>query len=57
MTRDEAEKKAEQAVEMELIERDQEDAYIEHLLETHNSINKGVDRGTAIPTDSDTNKE
>ena len=57
MTRDEAEKKAEQAVEMELIERDQEDAYIEHLLETHNSINKDVDRGTAIPTDSDTNKE
>ena len=57
MTREEAEEKAEQAIEMELIDRDQEDAYIEHLLETHNSINKSVDRGSAIPTDSDTNKE
>lgn len=57
MTREEAEAKADQAIEMELIERDQFDAYVQHLLETHNQINKDVDRGTAIPTDSSTDKE
>jgi len=55
--RQEAEEKASLAVEMELIERDQEEAYVEHLLETHNGINKDVGRGTPIPTDSNTNKE
>ncbi len=36
MTEDEAEKKAEEAVEMELIDRSQMADYIKHLLETHN---------------------
>jgi len=35
MTEEEAEKKAEEAVEMELIERDQMEAYAKHLYETH----------------------
>tara|TARA_A200000159_G_scaffold161284_1_gene182922 strand:+ start:14173 stop:14346 length:174 start_codon:yes stop_codon:yes gene_type:complete len=57
MSEEEALKKAEAAVEMGLIEKDQEEAYAKHLFETHNSINKDVDRGTAIPTDTNTNKE
>lgn len=35
MTEDEARDKAEEAVEMELIEYEQIEAYIQHLLETH----------------------
>lgn len=57
MLRQEAEEKASLAVEMELIERDQEEAYVEHLLETHNGINKDVDREVAPSTHSNTDKE
>ena len=57
MTEEEAEKKAEQAFEMGLIEREQIEAYTRHLLETHNVINKDVSRGTAIPTNSSNDKE
>ena len=35
MTEEEAEKKAEKAVEMELIERDQMEAYAKHLFKEH----------------------
>ena len=37
MTEDEAEKKAEEAVEMELIEKSQIADYIKHLLKTNNT--------------------
>ena len=55
MTLEEAIEKAEQAIEMGLIEREQFDAYVEHLLEKYGIINRGVGHGTAIPTDSNTN--
>lgn len=57
MTFEEAEKKAEQAFEMELIERDQIEAYTRHLLEIHNVINKDVSRGMGVPTNSSNNEE
>ena len=57
MLRHQAEDKADLAVEMELITPDLRDAYVEHLLETHNDINKGVDREAATSTDSNTDKE
>jgi hypothetical protein len=57
MTLEEAEEKARVAYEMGLIEYEQIEAYIHHLLETHNVINKDVSRGTPIPTDSSNDKE
>jgi len=49
--------KATQAIEYGLIEESQRDEYIQHLLEKHTDINKGIGRETAISTDSNTNKE
>lgn len=57
MTLEEAERKAEQAVEMGLITREQEQEYTHHLVETHKVINKDVSRGMAVPTDSNNDKE
>lgn len=42
MTEEEAEKKAEEAVELELIKRDQMEAYAKHLYETHKNHVKSL---------------
>lgn len=46
MTFEEAEEKAPAAYEIGLIEYELIKAYTQHLLETHNIINKDVSRGT-----------
>lgn len=54
MTETEAEQKAQDAFELGIIPYEQIEAYAQHLLETHNGINKDVDHGIAVPTDSNT---
>ena len=54
MTKEEAKRKAEFLIERGYVEGKDVDTLTEEIL---NSINKDVDRGTAIPTDSNTNKE
>jgi len=57
MTLEEAETKAEEAFDMGLIEYEQIKDYTRHLLETHNIINKDVDREGATSIHSNTDKE
>jgi len=57
MTLEEAEQKAQDAVEMRLIDKSQEEAYTQHLLENRKLINKDVDHDTSISIDSNTYEE
>jgi hypothetical protein len=54
MTEEEAKLKAEFLIERGYVIGKDEDTLTKEIL---NSINKSVDRGTAIPTDSNTNRE
>jgi len=54
MNEQEAKKKAEYLIELGYVEGKEIDELAEEILK---NINRSVDRGSAIPTDSDTNKE
>jgi len=54
MNEQEAKKKAEYLIELGYVEGKEIDELAEQILK---NINRSVDRGSAIPTDSDTNKE
>jgi hypothetical protein len=54
MDEQEAKKKAEYLIELGYVQGKEIDELAEEILK---NINRSVDRGTAIPTDSDTNKE
>jgi hypothetical protein len=54
MTEEEAKRKAEFLIERGYVDGKDVDVLAKEILD---SINKDVDRGTAIPTDTNTNKE